>query len=206
MTAGKVPDTPRSYFEDRYRSSDDPWGFDTRWYEQRKYELTMALLPRPSYDRATEPGCSNGALTTRLADRCAEVIAFDLLPDVAARAARRTADQPGVSVACRDLSTWWPDGDGDLVVFSEVLYYLAGPNLADVLDRALAWLRPGGHLVSVHYCGATNYPQTAEQVHATIDDHDRLERISLLREPEFLAGVWSVDELEQHHQVHGGYR
>ena len=34
------------YFDRVYASSDDPWGFASRWYERRKRQLTMASLPR----------------------------------------------------------------------------------------------------------------------------------------------------------------
>ena len=50
-----------SYFADMYAGDDDPWGFDDRWYERRKYALTVAMLPDPRYRRALEPGCANGA-------------------------------------------------------------------------------------------------------------------------------------------------
>ena len=37
--------TGRSYFEEMYRASDDPWEFGTSPYEQRKYAVTVASLP-----------------------------------------------------------------------------------------------------------------------------------------------------------------
>ena len=37
--------TDRSYFEQMYRDSDDPWAFETSPYEQRKYAVTVASLP-----------------------------------------------------------------------------------------------------------------------------------------------------------------
>lgn len=61
------PGTPGSYFEDMYRRADDPWHLSERWYEQRKYDLTVAALPLPRYRRAFEPACSVGELTLRLA-------------------------------------------------------------------------------------------------------------------------------------------
>ncbi|MFE7421819.1 hypothetical protein [Rhodococcus sp. NPDC057529] len=61
-----------SYFDAMYAASPDPWGFGDRWYEQRKYALTLAALPRPRYRRAFEPGCSIGILTAALAHRCDE--------------------------------------------------------------------------------------------------------------------------------------
>ena len=63
--------TDRTYFEQIYDHDPDPWGFESRWYEHRKYALTMAALPEPHYRSAFEPGCSIGVLTDLLAPRCA---------------------------------------------------------------------------------------------------------------------------------------
>ena len=62
--------TPASYFETMYQHSPDPWHLADRWYEHRKYDLTLAALPQPRYHRAFEPACSVGELTSRLAERC----------------------------------------------------------------------------------------------------------------------------------------
>ena len=43
---------PPSYFEDMYAAAEDPWSMRTRWYEQRKYALTAAALPRARYGEA----------------------------------------------------------------------------------------------------------------------------------------------------------
>ena len=48
------------YFRGLYKSSDDPWGMAERWYEARKYAVSVALLPRERYASAFEPGCSVG--------------------------------------------------------------------------------------------------------------------------------------------------
>ena len=50
----------RDYFEGIYADGPDPWGFETSEYERRKYDLTLAALPRRRYARALEPGCSIG--------------------------------------------------------------------------------------------------------------------------------------------------
>ena len=58
------------YFRDMYAASPDPYGLAERWYEARKYALSLALLPRERYGAAFEPGCSIGVLTALLAPRC----------------------------------------------------------------------------------------------------------------------------------------
>ena len=36
-------------FDDMYARSDDPWGFTSRWYERRKYAISLAMLPQERY-------------------------------------------------------------------------------------------------------------------------------------------------------------
>src|SRR6202012_892716 len=51
------------YFDAMYAAAPDPWGFEERWYEQRKNAISLALLPDRRYRAAFEPGCSIGVLT-----------------------------------------------------------------------------------------------------------------------------------------------
>ena len=71
---------PDNYFDRMYAQAADPWQLADRWYEQRKYAITMALLPYPRYRHAFEPGCSVGVLTEKLAGRCDHVTATDIAP------------------------------------------------------------------------------------------------------------------------------
>ena len=44
------------HFRAQYAASADPWGLAERWYESRKYALSLALLPTEHYGTAFEPG------------------------------------------------------------------------------------------------------------------------------------------------------
>ncbi|MDT5029117.1 MAG: hypothetical protein QOE61_5543 [Micromonosporaceae bacterium] len=44
----------------------------------------------------------------------------------------------------------WPAGPFDLIVLSEVGYYLDADDLARMLDSAVASLEPAGDLVALH--------------------------------------------------------
>ena len=44
---------PGSYFDGLYDADDDPWSLRSRWYEQRKYALTTAVLPKARYADAS---------------------------------------------------------------------------------------------------------------------------------------------------------
>ncbi len=178
------------YFLEMYHDDEDPWGFDTSWYERRKYALTLASLPHPHYRRGLEPGCSNGALTELLAPKCDELIAFDLVTEVVERARARLAPQASVSVEQKVFPTWMPQGTGDLIVWSEVAYYLTDTGLELALTQVESWLDPGGVLVAVHYTGDTDYPQTANSVHGAIGEAPFLRHLSEIRDVGFRIDVW----------------
>ena len=92
-----------SFFEQKYRSSPDPWHFATAKYEQLRYEATLAALPRPHYERAYEPGCSVGVLTSALARRCTRVEACDIAASAVARARERCKTLPNVTILQGDV-------------------------------------------------------------------------------------------------------
>ena len=94
---------PTGYFDAMYQAAADPWGFEDRWYEQRKYAISLALLPAARYRRALEPGCSIGVLTRMLAARCDEVLSCDVAAAAVQAAARRTEGLPHVRVEQRDI-------------------------------------------------------------------------------------------------------
>ena len=186
-----MPDTPIDYFSAMYADDDDPWGFDRHWYEQRKYALTLAALPHRRFDRALEPGCANGALTELLAPRCDHLIAFDFEPSAVARARQRLESHAHVDVVNARFPDCWPHGGGDLVVWSEVAYYLD----SDSADRALvgldSWLAPGGTLIAVHYTGDTNYPRHGSAIGPWLDSAGFLQRTTTVVDESFELGVWT---------------
>jgi SAM-dependent methyltransferase len=171
---------PVEYFEAIYARDADPWGFESRWYETRKYGLTLTALPRERYARGFEPGCAMGVLTEQLAKRCDALVAAEAVATVAERARQRVRAWPGVEVRELAIPDAWPEGTFDLIVLSEVLYYLRPEAMTDLLARIDASLAPGGHVVAVHWTGETDYPQTGEAVHARLEGHgwDSLARYS----------------------------
>lgn len=138
------------YFRAMYAASPDPWSLAERWYDHRKYTVTLAALRHRRYRAGFEPGCSIGLLSASLAARCDTLLCTDLVPAAVDSARQRLAGTPNVTVERQALPEW-PDGEFDLIVLSEVLYYLSDDDLAGVLDRAAASLVPGGDLVAVHW-------------------------------------------------------
>lgn len=160
------------YFDRMYADAADPWQLASRWYEQRKYAITMSLLPARRYGQAFEPGCSIGTLTELLAQRCDHITSMDV-----AAAALSTADGRLTAAGCRNrvslvqgaLDEPWPVGPFDLVVLSEVAYYLDADLLAGVLRRECPRWADGATLLAAHWRHpVADYPITGDQVHEII--------------------------------------
>jgi SAM-dependent methyltransferase len=179
------------YFRDRYASCADPWGLAERWYEARKYALTVALLPRQRYGAAFEPGCSIGVLTAQLAPRCDRLLACDVVPDAVAAARSRAGGLPGVRVERRVIPGEWPPDSFDLIVLSELLYYFDDADLGQVLGLGIGSLRPSGHILAVHWRHpAPDHPRTGDEVHEDLAAHPGLALLTRYRDPDFTAEVY----------------
>jgi LmbE family N-acetylglucosaminyl deacetylase len=191
----RVPRTasaPAERFAALYRDGDgDPWQTRSSWYERRKRAVLVACLPAPRYRHAAEPGCGTGELTRLLASRCAAVTASDYTPAAVAAARDATADLPGVVVEQLALPDprALPDGV-DLVVCSEVLYYLGATDLGAVVERIVEAARPGADVVLASWTGqAAEAPQDARATHRRFLDDPRFSTVVEHVDAEFLLHV-----------------
>jgi SAM-dependent methyltransferase len=184
---------PADYFARMYAGSEDPWGFRTRWYEQRKRDVTMAALTRPRYRRAFEPGCSIGVLTTGLAARCDQLVATDV-DDRALGAARLAlAAHEHVQVERLAVPQGWPDGIFDLVVVSELGYYLGADDLDRLLDRVVGSLAPTGTFLVCHWRHpVAGYPASGDEVHERVLDRPELVRAVAHEEEDFRLDLMTL--------------
>jgi SAM-dependent methyltransferase len=146
-----------AYFEDLYARDPDPWGFETSAYEAAKYDATMDALEGRRFHTGLEIGCSIGVLTQRLARQVDELLAVDVTETALERARERV---PNVNFERREIPEQFPDGRFDLIVCSEVLYYLDDAALAQTLDRL------HGTVLAVHWRHPTRtYPLKGDEVH-----------------------------------------
>lgn len=181
---------PAAYFEAVYEGGLDPWGFESRWYEERKRAITLAALPHPRYRRAFEPGCAIGVLTRELAARCDEVVAWDLHPAAIAECRRRCGDLTNVHTATGAVPDTWPDGEFDLVLLSEVVYYLDPQGLAALVSEVRRSLVEGGVVVAVHWLGPTDYPLSGSETHRLLSAALGLRQVVHHSDQEFELDVW----------------
>lgn len=177
----------RESFDAHYDRKPEGWDFDGSWYEQRKRAVTLAALPRRRYRSALELGCATGVLTAALTERADSVLGTDISRAPLERARRRAPSAQFVQAA---LPAEWPAGRWDLVVMSEVGYYLSPADLDATIDRVLASLDDDGVLVACHW----RHPDSDAVTDGdTVDAHlaARWPRPALVRhvEPDFVLSV-----------------
>lgn len=127
----------------------DPWNLETSAFENaRSAELTRAL-GGGRFVGAVEVGCAAGRFTAELAERCDRLRVIDVMPEALARTQARLGPRAGVLYTLADISTCPPlEGPCDLIVVTEVLYYLTDwPSASRVVAYLAAALGEGGRLI-----------------------------------------------------------
>ena len=128
----------------------DPWDYESD-YEVGKYCRTLDLLPAGPVGAALELACAEGHFTRLLATRVGHLTAADISARALARAAERCEAFFNIAFRRLDLEADPLPAGLDLIVCSEVLYYLADEAaLRRVAERLRDALAPGGHLLMAH--------------------------------------------------------
>ena len=157
---------PAAYFEDVYNANDDPWNFTSSEYEAAKYAATLDALPLGKYDSAFEIGCSIGILTEKLAVRCKNLLAVDVNEKALKQARMRCRDLTNVKFEITQIPGEFPDQDFDLILVSEVGYYLEKNDWKLAFDKIAGNLNSSGNVILVHWTPlVADYPQTGDEVH-----------------------------------------
>lgn len=167
-TAGSATNATER-FDALYRRSPDPWDTVESSYEADKRAATLSALGKNWYEHALEIGCSIGTFTRPLAARCRALSAVDASTVAVSMAQDQLADLPNVKVRHAVLPSDWSFAPNslDLIVFSEVGYFLTPDELTKVLADAEKSLKPGGELLMCHWLHPVNgWPMDGSEVHA----------------------------------------
>jgi Nodulation protein S (NodS) len=138
-------------FEKGYQEKEDPWDYATSPYELTKYRQTLDLLPPVQLDKALECACSEGVFTFQLAERVTHLLGADISPTALSRAKKRCREQKNVSFMQLDLTRDALPGRFDLIVCSEVLYFMGGRRVLErVACKLASSLVDRGYLLMAH--------------------------------------------------------
>jgi len=157
------PGSRRRVFDDLHRNTEDPWDFATSPYESAKRAATIAALPDRKFPAILEIGCSTGYLSQALAQTGDHVLALDVSAVAVARASSRVGDHAHICFRQAELPEDWPPGAFDLIVFSEVLYFMTAEEIRRCAELAYNSLTSDGVCVLVNWTGETDLPITGRQ-------------------------------------------
>ena len=138
------------YFEQVYAANDDPWNFQTSGYEAEKYAATIQALPKKKYGNALEIGCSIGVLTQQLAEICSRLLATDVSEKALERAREMCRDLPNVDFKAMSFPHHLPQEKYDLIVVSEVAYYLSPEDWKLAIGKMFEILNEKGEIIGIH--------------------------------------------------------
>jgi LmbE family N-acetylglucosaminyl deacetylase len=160
-----------SYFEHIYDENNDPWDFETSEYEKAKYAHTIQSLGNKYFSSGLEIGCSIGVLTEMLAEHCDRLLSIDISSKALETAKKRLESNPKVDFRVAAIPDGFPEGTVDLIVMSEVGYYLSLGDLKRSIDCIEEQLLFGGTLLIIHWTHyVKDYPLTGDEVHEAFSE------------------------------------
>ncbi|WP_428391807.1 SAM-dependent methyltransferase [Lichenicoccus sp.] len=154
-------------FDRLYAACDDPWNFETSPYEQAKYADTLQQLDDRHFECVLECGCSIGVLSRLLAPRCDRLLGLDAAAAAIGQAEARCAGLDHVAfrraMLPQDWAINWPAGTFDLIVMSELLYFLCPDDIAALAHRCVEGAPETCMILLVNWTGPTDTPTTGDE-------------------------------------------
>jgi SAM-dependent methyltransferase len=136
----------RFEFERLYLEKSDPWEMRSSAYEREKYKRTLdrILDQLNGSERVFEVGCSVGSFTRLLAEHFQEVVAIDFSDEAIAKAADYCRDVSNIRFIRSDLQSLKLEAVFDVIVCSEILYYIDKRYAPAVCSQLQRYLAPNG--------------------------------------------------------------
>jgi cyclopropane fatty-acyl-phospholipid synthase-like methyltransferase len=139
------------HFQRIYEASKDPWNYQNSDYEKAKRDATIAALDGRRFRSGLEVGCSIGELTHRLADHCDQLLGVDFVDDALTQARVNCGNQAWVSFRNVQVPLKWPKGQFDLIVLSEMLYFLSFEDSLSLVSLCKRCLTADGVILLVNW-------------------------------------------------------
>ncbi len=182
------------YFEALYHHNNDPWGYDQHWYEARKRQICLAMLTQQHYPKVLEIGCSNGHLSACLAKISGELLCVDVSAHAVHWASQRLKDMTHVIVEQHQIPEYFPEQKFDLIVISEVAYYLSLDELQTLIQQLKVSLTSQGEILCCHWRhDIQDFELNAALVHQHLKQSLSLSHYLSLNDPDFIIDLWTVN-------------
>ena len=133
-------------------------------------------------------------MSLALAPRCDRLLISDGSLQALQLARARTAGLTQVQARQALLPHEWPDDRFDLIVLSEVAYYLSAPALDLLADRMRQSLLPQGTLLACHWRSPiAGCAMTGDEVHRRLGERLALPGLCSYWDDDLRLDVWSPD-------------
>ncbi|WAP66744.1 class I SAM-dependent methyltransferase (plasmid) [Jiella pelagia] len=162
---GAVP--PPEHFAELYADDGDPWHARSSRYEVEKRADNCAQLDVRCYERGLDIGCGEGHLAAELVNRAIvrSMTGLDRDAGIVARANGAYGQRSELRFATGALPDDLPEVPFDLVVVSEVLYFLDEPALVALAQHLSNRMQTGADILVVSYLGETGTPLSGRAAH-----------------------------------------
>jgi SAM-dependent methyltransferase len=138
-------------FERKFRVDIDPWNYTRSSFEHFKRGVLLRACGLSKRGRVLELGCAIGETTRHLARLSCHLTAVDASPTALAEAARRTSHLSNIVLRLANLPDQMPKEKFDLIVVSELVYYLRAHQVKRLAERLIGGLSRGGIAVLLNH-------------------------------------------------------
>jgi 2-polyprenyl-3-methyl-5-hydroxy-6-metoxy-1,4-benzoquinol methylase len=157
----------RSYSPNRfnrfYRLDGDPFGAKNSKYELSKQDRLLEMIARRDKWSALDIGCGNGFLSRRIASHCQHLHGIDFSSQAVRLARENCKDHSNISFSVEDIRTLEASNQYNLLICSEVLYYLQGSELDDTVKKLYSLSAPDAWLGLVGRAEAQKVPASLDK-------------------------------------------
>ena len=189
----KIESLDPEYFNKVYAANEDPWDFETSEYEAKKYLATIEALPKKKFTNALEIGCSIGILTRQLSLKCESLLATDVSKKALDKAILNCEKIENVTFKKAKFPQELPQGPFDLIVVSEVAYYLSLEDWNLAMGKFLNITTEDATILLCHWLPEVHdYPQTGDEVHDSFSEfmNGKMKNIFETRAENYRIDVW----------------
>jgi 2-polyprenyl-3-methyl-5-hydroxy-6-metoxy-1,4-benzoquinol methylase len=152
-----------SRFNRFYWLDGDPFGAKNAKYELSKQDRLLDLISKREKYNALDVGCGNGFFSRRIAEHCEHLHGIDFSSQAIRLAQANCEEHLNISLAEQDIRSFQTSSSFDLIICSEVLYYLQGTELDDVVRNLHSISAPGAWLGLVGRAEAQLVPASLQK-------------------------------------------
>ncbi|RIJ22299.1 class I SAM-dependent methyltransferase [Henriciella barbarensis] len=182
-------------FEQKFEADADPWQtWNSKYEAVKRASLAKAIGPRP-YGRGLEIAAGNGSNTLMIANKTRRLIATEGAPAGAALVRKASQGEPHIRVVIHDVADRLPADAFDLIVISELLYYLGSEPFEMLAREVSRTLQPGGRLVLLHH--VENFSDRARPADHVHGEFTALLRCPLIKSQKITARRWRAESWDR---------